>query len=284
MEYRLLGRSGLKISTLTLGTMTFGGKGAFAKVGNLGVQEARRLVDLCLDAGVNLIDTADVYSTGACEEIVGEIAGRQAAERRADRHQGALSDGRSGPNDRGLSRYHLVRACEASLKRLKTDVIDLYQVHEWDGQTPLEETLDALDTARASGQGALCRLLQLFRLAPDEGARHQRPPSTAALRQPADPLHARGARGRIRAGADLDRPGARHPGLEPARRRPAVGQAPPQPDGTGRHAPARRLGRAADPRRGAAVADRRYAGRDRRKRATCRPRRWRSPGCSAARR
>ena len=151
MEYRLLGRSGLKISTLTLGTMTFGGKGAFAKVGNLGVQEARRLVDLTLDAGVNLIDTADVYSTGASEEIVGEILGgkRPNDVLVATKARFPMSD---RPNDRGLSRYHLVRSCEASLKRLKTDVIDLYQVHEWDGQTPLEETLDALDLLVRQGK------------------------------------------------------------------------------------------------------------------------------------
>jgi aryl-alcohol dehydrogenase-like predicted oxidoreductase len=152
MEYRLLGKSGLKVSTITLGTMTMGGGGVFSKVGNVGLAEARRQIDLCLDAGVNLIDTADVYSTGVCEEIVGEAL------------DGRLKDGKvliatkarfpmgEGPNDRGLSRHYLIRACEASLKRLRTDVIDLYQVHEWDGQTPLEETLEALDTLVRQGK------------------------------------------------------------------------------------------------------------------------------------
>jgi len=145
MEYRLLGRSGLKVSALTLGTMTMGGKGDFAQVGNVGVKEARRQIDLCLDAGVNLIDTADVYSDGASEEIIGEALGgkRKNGVLIATKARFAMGD---GPNDGGTSRYHLIRACEASLKRLRTDVIDLYQLHQWDGQTPLEETLEALDS------------------------------------------------------------------------------------------------------------------------------------------
>ncbi|WP_395679492.1 aldo/keto reductase [Inquilinus sp.] len=151
MEYRLLGRSGLKVSTITLGTMTMGGKGNFAKVGNAGVDEARRQIDLCLDAGVNLIDTADVYSTGGSEEIIGEVLGgkRKAGVLIATKARFPMGD---GPNDRGLSRHHLIQACEASLKRLRTDVIDLYQVHQWDGQTPLEETIDALDSLVRQGK------------------------------------------------------------------------------------------------------------------------------------
>jgi aryl-alcohol dehydrogenase-like predicted oxidoreductase len=151
MEYRLLGNSGLKVSAITLGTMTMGGGGNFAKVGNVGLDEAKRHIDLCLDAGVNLIDTADVYSAGASEEIVGDALGGQ-------RKNGVLIATKArftmgpGPNDRGLSRYHLMRACEASLRRLKTDVIDLYQVHEWDGQTPLQETMEALDRLVAQGK------------------------------------------------------------------------------------------------------------------------------------
>ena len=103
MEYRLLGRSGLKVSTITLGTMTMGGKGDFAMVGNVGVKEARRQIDLCIDAGVNLIDTADVYSAGASEEIIGEALRRQAQGRRADRHQGALCHGRGAERRRALA-------------------------------------------------------------------------------------------------------------------------------------------------------------------------------------
>lgn len=151
MQYRQLGRSGLKVSALTMGTMTFGGKGVFAKVGNVGLEEARRLVDLCLEAGVNLIDTADIYSHGASEEIVGEIlqGGRREKTLIATKARFAMGQGH---NDGGLSRHYLIRACEASLKRLRTDRIDLYQVHEWDGLTPLEETLEALDTLVKQGK------------------------------------------------------------------------------------------------------------------------------------
>lgn len=151
MEYRLLGRSGLKISTITMGTMTIGGRGKFAEVGNVGLKEASRYVDLCLDAGVNLIDTADIYSTGACEEIIGEVLGGKRKNGVLVATKARFSMG-PGPNDGGLSRHHLIAACEASLKRLKTDVIDLYQVHEWDGQTPLEETMEALDSLVRSGK------------------------------------------------------------------------------------------------------------------------------------
>src|SRR6204780_2031755 len=151
MEYRQLGRSGLKISTVTLGTMTMGGKGKFAHVGEVGLDEARRQIDMCIDAGVNLIDTADVYSNGASEEIVGQALGgkRKGGVLIATKARFPMGD---GPNDRGLSRHHLIEACEASLRRLKTDVIDLYQVHEWDGLTPLEETLEALDSLVRHGK------------------------------------------------------------------------------------------------------------------------------------
>jgi aryl-alcohol dehydrogenase-like predicted oxidoreductase len=151
VEHRRLGRSGLRVSVLGLGTMTFGGRGAFAKTGSTGVEGARRLVDMCLDAGVNLVDTADVYSRGLCEEIVGEALGGGRRERvvLATKARFPMGD---GPNDAGLSRHHLIAACEASLRRLRTDRIDLYQLHEWDGQTPLEETLDALDALVRAGK------------------------------------------------------------------------------------------------------------------------------------
>jgi aryl-alcohol dehydrogenase-like predicted oxidoreductase len=151
MEYRQLGRSGLMVSTVTLGTMTMGGKGKFASVGRVGLDEARRQIDLCIDAGVNLIDTADVYSDGASEEIVGEALGgkRKGGVLIATKARFPMG---AGPNDRGVSRHHLIQACEASLKRLKTDVIDLYQIHEWDGITPVEETLGALDLLVRQGK------------------------------------------------------------------------------------------------------------------------------------
>src|SRR4051795_6369705 len=150
MEYRALGRSGLRISVLTMGTMTFGGKGNFANVGSTDVTVARRQVDQCLEAGVNVIDTADVYSGGVSEEIVGEVLdGRRDDVLVATKARMSMG---AGPNDAGLSRHHLIRGCEASLRRLRADHIDLYQVHEWDGETPLEETLDALDTLVRAGK------------------------------------------------------------------------------------------------------------------------------------
>jgi aryl-alcohol dehydrogenase-like predicted oxidoreductase len=150
MEYRQLGRSGLRVSTITLGTMGFGGTGWASAVGSLDVKGARRQIGMARDAGVNLIDTADVYSNGLSEEIVGAALG-------TDRDDVLLATkvrmpmGR-GPNDAGLSRHHIIRGAEASLRRLGTDWIDLYQVHEWDGQTPLEETLAALDSLVQAGK------------------------------------------------------------------------------------------------------------------------------------
>jgi aryl-alcohol dehydrogenase-like predicted oxidoreductase len=150
VEYRTLGASGLRISVLTMGTMTFGGQGGFANVGSTGVDEARRQVDLCLEAGVNLIDTADVYSDGLSEEIVGQVLhGRRDEVLVATKVRMAMGP---GPNDAGLSRHHILAGCEASLRRLGTDHIDLYQVHEWDGETPLEETLEALDLLVQAGK------------------------------------------------------------------------------------------------------------------------------------
>ncbi len=150
MEYRQLGRSGLRVSQLTLGTMGFGGRGQFRDVGSADVEAARRQIDIALDAGVNLIDTADVYSDGAAEEIVGQaLASRRERVLLATKARFPMGN---GPNQAGLSRHHLIEACEASLRRLQTDHIDLYQVHEWDGQTPLEETLAALDHLLCSGK------------------------------------------------------------------------------------------------------------------------------------
>ena len=150
MEYRQLGHSGLRVSALTLGTMTFGGRGHWTRVGATEVDTATRQVDMCLDAGVNLIDTADVYSEGLSEEVVGKtLKGRRDRVLIATKARFAMGD---GPNDAGLSRHHLIRACEASLRRLGTDYIDLFQVHEWDGHTPLEETLSALDHLVNSGK------------------------------------------------------------------------------------------------------------------------------------
>src|SRR5919205_420543 len=150
MDYRQLGASGLRVSALTLGTMTFGGRNQFASVGSTDVAGATRQIDLCLDRGVNFIDTANVYSGGLAEDILGEaIKGRRDRVLLATKARMPMGD---GPNDAGLSRHHLIAECENSLRRMQVDWIDLYQVHEWDGQTPLEETLAALDALVQSGK------------------------------------------------------------------------------------------------------------------------------------
>ncbi len=149
MEYRLLGRSGLKISTITMGTMTFG-RPKDSPVGSVPLKDVKRQVDQCIDAGVNLFDTADVYSDGTSEEMLGQaLAKKRANVLVATKVRFTMGP---GPNDKGLSRYHIIAGCEASLKRLGTDWIDLYQVHQWDGQTPLEETMEALDRLVRDGK------------------------------------------------------------------------------------------------------------------------------------
>jgi aryl-alcohol dehydrogenase-like predicted oxidoreductase len=151
MEYRQLGKSGLKVPALSFGTGTFGGTSEFFKRwGETDVKEATRMVDLCLESGVNFFDTADIYSRGASEEILGQaLKGR--------RNQALISTKATftmgnNPNDKGSSRHHLIRACEASLKRLGTDHIDLYFMHGFDALTPVEETLRALDDLVSSGK------------------------------------------------------------------------------------------------------------------------------------
>lgn len=150
MEYRTLGRSGLRVSALTMGTFTFGGKGPFGMVGVQGVPEARRLVDLCLDAGVNLFDTANMYSSGLSEEILGEVLQGRGPEALIT-SKVRMPVGR-GPNDEGVSRHHLIRECENSLRRLRRDHIDIYFMHEWDGITPVEEKMQALDMLIQQGK------------------------------------------------------------------------------------------------------------------------------------
>jgi aryl-alcohol dehydrogenase-like predicted oxidoreductase len=150
MEYRQLGRSGLRVSTITLGTMGFGGTGFAEAVGKIQVDGARRQLELAREAGVNFVDTADVYSSGLAEQILGEALGKDRDDWLiATKVRMPMGD---GPNDAGLSRHHIIRGAEASLRRLGTDWIDLYQVHEWDGHTPLDETLGALDTLVQSGK------------------------------------------------------------------------------------------------------------------------------------
>jgi aryl-alcohol dehydrogenase-like predicted oxidoreductase len=151
MEYRYLGASGLKVSALALGTGTFGGRGAlFNAWGNTQVDEARRLVDISLEAGVNLFDTADVYSDGESEAILGAaIAGRR--DQVVISTKVTLRTG-AGPNDVGASRHHLLRAVERSLERLDTDYIDLLQLHHFDAMTPVDQVLSTLDDLVRAGK------------------------------------------------------------------------------------------------------------------------------------
>jgi aryl-alcohol dehydrogenase-like predicted oxidoreductase len=151
MEYRLLGDSGFKVPVLSFGCGTFGGRGEFFSAwGNTDVKEATRLVDICLDAGVNFFDTADVYSQGASEEILGKaIAGRRDQVLISTKATFPMGD---GPNQVGSSRYHLLRACEASLRRLGTDYIDVYHLHAFDAQTSIVEVLSTLNTLVQSGK------------------------------------------------------------------------------------------------------------------------------------
>ncbi len=151
MEYRTLGRSGLKVPALSFGAGTFGGQGPlFSAWGDTRVEEARRLIDICLEAGVTLFDTADVYSNGASEEILGEaLAGRRDEALISTKLGLPMGD---GPLEAGASRLRLVRSVEAALKRLKTDRIDLLQLHAFDGTTPVEETLSALDDLVRAGK------------------------------------------------------------------------------------------------------------------------------------
>jgi aryl-alcohol dehydrogenase-like predicted oxidoreductase len=151
MEYRSLGASGLKVSVLSFGTGTFGGQGPlFSAWGRSGVDEARRLVDICLDAGVNLFDSADVYSNGASEEILGAaIKCRRDKVLISTKMSLPMGD---GPLDAGSSRHRLLASVEAALRRLSTDYIDLLQLHAFDAFTPVEEVLSTLDTLVRTGK------------------------------------------------------------------------------------------------------------------------------------
>jgi aryl-alcohol dehydrogenase-like predicted oxidoreductase len=151
MDYRQLGGSGLRVPVLSLGTATFGGEGEFFEAwGGSGVAEATRLVDVCLDAGVTMFDSSDVYSAGEAETTLGQaLKGRRSRALISTKGTFRVGD---GPNDVGSSRHHLINAVEASLRRLGTDYIDLYQMHGFDAGTPVEETLRTLDDLVRAGK------------------------------------------------------------------------------------------------------------------------------------
>lgn len=153
MKYNLLGNTGLKVSELCLGTMTFGGKGMWAAMGALSQKDANEIVKLSIDAGINFIDTANIYSEGLSEEITGKAIKQLGLKREelviATKVRGATG---KGPNDLGLSQKHIFQQVEESLKRLHIDYIDLYQIHGFDPLTPWEETLTALDSLVRQGK------------------------------------------------------------------------------------------------------------------------------------
>lgn len=153
MKYNTLGNTGLKVSELCLGTMTFGGRGWWTSIGSLPQQEVNNLVKQAIDEGVNFIDTANVYSEGLSEQMTGKAIQDLGINRDdlviATKVRGAMG---AGPNDSGLSRKHIIQQAEASLKRMDTDYIDLYQIHGFDPQTPMEETMDALDRLVQDGK------------------------------------------------------------------------------------------------------------------------------------
>ena len=153
MKYNLLGNTGLKVSELCLGTMTFGGKGYWTAIGQLPQQPVDELVKRSVDAGINFIDTANVYSEGLSEEMTGTAIKNLGLKRDdlviATKVRGKMGE---GPNNTGLTRKHIVQQAEESLRRLNMDYIDLYQIHGYDPLTPLEETLSALDALVKSGK------------------------------------------------------------------------------------------------------------------------------------
>jgi aryl-alcohol dehydrogenase-like predicted oxidoreductase len=150
MEYRQLGRSGLKVSLHSLGTMNFSGEGFFGMAGSLSIKESKALVDMAVDHGVNLLDTSNAYTTGKSEEALGAILkGRSDQLMVGTKVRFAMG---KGPNEQGLSRFHIIHEAEASLKRLGRDHLDLYFLHEWDGMTPVAEIMEALDTLVKQGK------------------------------------------------------------------------------------------------------------------------------------
>ena len=153
MRYNLLGNTGLKVSELCLGTMTYGGTGRFAAIGNLDQQAVDEQIKRAVEAGINFIDTANVYSNGLSEEFIGQAIRNLGLKRDdlviATKVRGKMGE---GPNDMGLSRKHIMQQADESLKRLGLDYIDLYQIHGYDALTPLEDTLEALDDLVKAGK------------------------------------------------------------------------------------------------------------------------------------
>ena len=248
MEYRTLGRSGAAVSTYALGTMTFGNETDEAG--------SHAQLDLFLEAGGTLVDTADVYTAGASEEIIGRWLDDRPADVTdrvvlATKGRFAMGD---DANDVGLSRRHLTRALDASLDRLRVDCVDLYQVHAWDPLTPIEETLALLRRRRARRQGALRRAVELHRLAGPEGRGRRRGPAPAAAGDPAAAVQPAGPRDRVG-----DRPRLRRERPRPAARGRRSAAAGSPGKYTRDQRPAARPGWARTPTAGVEAYDKRAA-------------------------
>ena len=151
MKFRNLGKSGLKVSEICMGTMTFGSKGMFKDYGSTDIKESKELVDLAIDEGINFFDTADSYSDGRSEEILGKALGKKRKDVIISTKI-RFGTGGKGVNDIGLSKYHIIEGCNDSLKRLKTEYIDVYSLHAFDPSTPLEETITALNDLVRQGK------------------------------------------------------------------------------------------------------------------------------------
>ena len=282
MEQRQLGASGLRVSSLGLGTMTFGGRDRFADVGTTDVEAARRQIDLCLDRGVTFFDTADVYSDGAVRGDPRRRRSRAGATGSLLATKARMPMG-DGPNDAGLSRHHLIAACEASLRRLRhRPHRPLPGARVGRPRRRSRRRSSALDTLVQPGKVRYvgCSNFAGWQLMKALGVADRR--GYQRFVSPADLLLAPGARRRVRARPAARRPGRRHPRLEPARRRPAVGQVPARP-ARARRARAQLTDWDEPPVRDEerALRHRRRARRDRRGPRRLGRRRSRSPGCSA---
>ena len=221
MHYTKLGRSGLKVSRICLGCMSYGVPERGTHPWSLPEKEARPFIKQALDAGINFFDTANVYSDGTSEEIVGkllkEMAPRDTIVLATKVHRRMRPD----VNGAGLSRKAILTEIDHSLRRLGTDYVDLYQIHRWDYETPIEETLAALARRRESRQGSLHRREQHVRLAIHEGPVPGRPPRLDAVHLDAESLQPHVPRRRTRDDAALRERGHRRDSMEPARSRPA---------------------------------------------------------------
>ena len=223
MEYRPLGASGLMVPLLSFGAATFGGTGEFFSAwGTTDTAAARRMIDLCLAAGVTMFDTADVYSNGNSEAVLGEaLKGRRDKVLISTKATFRFGD---DPNAVGSSRLHLLRTCDESLRRLQTDYIDLFQLHGFDAMTPPEEVLSTLDQLRSRRKDPLCRIFEFLWLACDEVAERCGPIWLSPLRREPDLLFIDWPR--LRVGADAAWVGSRNwrNRMEPARLGPAYRQ------------------------------------------------------------